>query len=62
MWTPNATDGRKMKVGTLYKYIQQNGFSQFATPTKMSAIFDTAAEYRRKAANANPVKKAAATP
>jgi NAD+ synthase (glutamine-hydrolysing) len=57
MWTPKATDGRKMKVGTLYNYIKQNGFAVFAKPTKMSEIFDTAAEYRRKAANLNAQKK-----
>ncbi|MDE1153264.1 MAG: hypothetical protein PW788_12070 [Micavibrio sp.] len=50
MWTPAANDGRKMKVGTLYNYIQQNGFAAFAAPTKMSGIFQAAAEYRKQQA------------
>lgn len=58
MWTPGATDGRKMKVGTLYEYIKENGFAAFAQPTKMSEIFDTAAKYRKtQAANANKPRK-----
>lgn len=60
MWTPDANDGRKMKVGTLYKFIQQNGFGSFAKQSRMSEAFDAAAEYRKKAAaNANTRKKQA---
>lgn len=47
MWTPDATDGRKMKVGTLYAHIQKEGFAAFLAPTTVSGIFDKAAEWRR---------------
>jgi hypothetical protein len=56
MWTPAAQDGRKMKVGTLYSYIQANGFAPLAPQTKNVAIFAAASEYRKKVA-ANQVKK-----
>ena len=60
MWTPEAMDGRKMKIGTLYKNIQTEGFAGFGKPSKMSLVFDAAAEYRKKiAANANAKKKPA---
>ena len=57
MWTPGATDGRKMKVGALYEYIRQNGFAEFAKESKMSEVFSTAAAYRKQqAAKAKPRK------
>lgn len=59
MWTPGATDGRKMKIGTLYGYIKANGFGSFAKDTKMSKIFKTAASFRQNAANANGRRKTA---
>ncbi len=62
MYTPAANDGRKMKVGTLYDYIKANGFAAFAKPTKMSHIFDAAAEYRKKAAANTNAKKKTASP
>jgi hypothetical protein len=45
-----------MKVGTLYSYIQANGFAPLAPQTKNVAIFAAASEYRKKVA-ANQVKK-----
>jgi hypothetical protein len=53
MWTPGAIDGRKLKIGTLYKFIQENGFSAFSKQSKVAEAFDTAAEYRKKLAAAN---------
>jgi NH3-dependent NAD+ synthetase len=46
MWTPAATDGRKMKAATLYAFIRQNGFPQIAQPTRMSEILEAACGYR----------------
>jgi NH3-dependent NAD+ synthetase len=47
MWTSGATDGRKMKVGTLYAHIKAEGFDGFVAPTKVTAIFDQAATWRK---------------
>ncbi len=54
MWTPEAIDGRKMKLDTLHTYALQNTLAGLAKPSKMSQVFDAAAQYRKKtAANAN---------
>ncbi|MBI1215983.1 MAG: hypothetical protein GC185_09220 [Alphaproteobacteria bacterium] len=53
MWTPGASDGRKMKIGTLYAAIKSQGFDAFDAETPMGKIFAQAAEWRLKAANAN---------
>jgi hypothetical protein len=46
MWTPDAKDGRKMKIGTLYDHVRKNGFSSFVVPTTMSDMLSqTAASY-----------------
>ncbi|HYD18914.1 MAG TPA: nitrilase-related carbon-nitrogen hydrolase [Patescibacteria group bacterium] len=63
MWTLDATDGRKMKLGSLYDYARKNTLAPIATPSKMSQIFDAAAQYRRKAANTGqPAAKKQARP
>ena len=53
MWTAAATDGRKMKVATLYNHIKAEGFDGFIAPTKVSAVFDRAATWRRAQNPAN---------
>lgn len=57
MWTPAATDGRKMKIGTLYDRIRAEGFGAFAAPTATTAIFDRAAIWRREQKPANDSAK-----
>lgn len=47
MWTKEATDGRKMKVGTLYAHIKVEGFDAFIKPSPMSDIFDKASAWRK---------------
>jgi NH3-dependent NAD+ synthetase len=53
MWTPGATDGRKMKIGTLYNALQKEGFDALDRDTRMNRIFTAAFAWREKAANAN---------
>lgn len=60
MYTPEAIDGRKMKIGTLYNHIKQNGFAGFEKKSRVAAAFDAAADYRKKiAANFNAKVKVA---
>lgn len=40
MHAPAATDGRKMKIGLLYAFIKQNGFSTLSAATPMQEILD----------------------
>ncbi len=49
MWTPEAMDGRKMKLDTLHSYAQENTLAGLAKPSKMSQVFDEAARYRKAA-------------
>lgn len=53
MWTKGATDGRSLKLATLYGYIQREGFGGLVQPTAVSSIFDQAAAWRQKQAPAN---------
>jgi NH3-dependent NAD+ synthetase len=53
MWTPAATDGRKMKVGTLYAHIKENGFEGFIKSSPMSDILEGARDWRRRATRGN---------
>jgi NH3-dependent NAD+ synthetase len=62
MWTPEAQDGRKMKVGTLYAYIKQNGFAQFAQPGGNAAVFKAASDYRKKVAANAPARRKLSSP
>lgn len=50
MWTPGATDGRKMKLDTLHRYARENTLGGMTKPSKMSQVFDEAARYRKAAA------------
>lgn len=57
MWTKEATDGRKMKVGTLYNHIKAEGFDAFIKPSPMSDIFDKAAAWRKAQKSSNDTVK-----
>lgn len=46
MWTPQATDGRKMKIGSLYADIKKNGFAGIAADTSMAQILSTAKQWK----------------
>ncbi len=47
MWTPQATDGRKMKISSLYSHLKTHGFSQIAAPTQMSDFLFFATQFRQ---------------
>lgn len=49
MWTPDATDGRKMKIGSLYEHIKQNGMETLLKPSPMADIINQAGEWRKRA-------------
>lgn len=42
MWTPGATDGRKMKISSLYKNIQEHGFAPLLGKSRMAEILERA--------------------
>ena len=46
MWTPGATDGRKMKLATLNAAIRQEGFKKIAQTTPATDILVAAIGYR----------------
>lgn len=50
MWTPDATDGRKMKIRPLFDYIREKGIYALTRPTKMHNIFLAASRWRREKA------------
>lgn len=53
MWTKGATDGRSLKLATLYDYIKREGIGALASPTPVSSIFEQAAAWRQKQTPAN---------
>ncbi len=53
MWTKGATDGRSLKLATLYDYIKREGIGALAPPTPVSGIFEQAAAWRQKQTPAN---------
>lgn len=59
MWTPEANDGRKMKLDTLHAYARLNTLVGLAQPSKMSQVFDMAAQYRKKASGTGTPRKTA---
>jgi NH3-dependent NAD+ synthetase len=61
MWTPAATDGRKMKVGTLYTHIKEKGFDDLIKPNPMSDILEGAKDWRQRAARSGDTKTQAVT-
>lgn len=48
MWTKGATDGRNMKLSTLYAYVKEEGFGALLGPTAFSAVFEKAAAWRKQ--------------
>ena len=48
MWTPDATDGRKMKVGTLYAFIKDKGFDSILKPNAIDDILKGARDWRSR--------------
>lgn len=49
MWTKGATDGRSLKLATLYGRIKREGMQPLLTPTAATALLEQAAAWRRGA-------------
>lgn len=62
MWTKGATDGRSLKLATLYDAVRKDGFGDMLKPTAVSDVFDKAAAWRQKQAPANGNAAARAKP
>jgi len=56
MWTPDATDGRKMKIATVYTYIKENGMAALLHESSNKHLLDIAAAQN----NTAPAQKAKA--
>jgi NAD+ synthase (glutamine-hydrolysing) len=49
MWTPDADDGRQMKIAGLYAYVRRNGFKDLLPEgNQMAGIFNGASEWRQR--------------
>lgn len=53
MWTKGATDGRSLKLATLYYALRKDGFGDMLKPTAVSDVFEKAAAWRQKQTPAN---------
>lgn len=51
MWTRGATDGRSLKLATLYDDIKREGFAALLAPSAASPVLERAAAWRREASN-----------
>jgi NH3-dependent NAD+ synthetase len=54
MWTPAATDGRKLKVGTLYDHMKEKGFDSLLKANPMADILQKAGDWRKRASARDP--------